>query len=135
VNDYPMTIATVNLVEPAPRRIRAVLAGETVLDTIRALYVWEWPNCPQYYIPVADVRRDLLVDEHRVQHSPLCAVEAYGLRVRETIHPDLAWAYDFPTREVLPIAGLISFYNERVDIFVDGKKLERPKTHFFPSTD
>jgi uncharacterized protein (DUF427 family) len=258
VNDYPMTIATVNLVEPVPRRIRAVLAGETVLDTIRALYVWEWPNYPQYYIPVADVRRDLLVDEHRVQHSPLGAVEAYGVRVGEvyrpnaakmftestvdglrdtirfdwagldawfeedeqvfvhprnpyvrvdalrstrlarvelegavlaessspimvfetglptryyfnrtqvnfdhlvptdtvtecpykgtttgywsaqvgeTIHPDLAWTYDFPTREVSPIAGLVSFYNERVDIFVDGKKLERPKMHFFPSTD
>jgi Domain of unknown function (DUF427) len=38
-----------------PRRIRASLAGETVLDTTRALYVWEWPYYPQYYILVADV--------------------------------------------------------------------------------
>ncbi len=45
--------------------------------------------------------------------------------------PDLAWAYDFPTRQLLPIAGLIAFYNEKVDISVDGKRLERPKTHFF----
>ena len=49
-------IAPVNHVEPVPRRIRAVLADETVLDTTRALYVWEWPNYPQYYIPLADVR-------------------------------------------------------------------------------
>ena len=49
----------------------------------------------------------------------------------ETVHADLAWAYDFPTRELLPIAGLIAFYNERVDIVLDGERLPRPKTHFF----
>jgi hypothetical protein len=43
VNDYPAAITAVDHVEPVPRRIRAFLAGETVLDTIRALYVWEWP--------------------------------------------------------------------------------------------
>jgi hypothetical protein len=31
-----------------PRRIRAFVAGETVLDTIRALYVWEWPYYPSF---------------------------------------------------------------------------------------
>ena len=46
------------------------------------------------------------------------------------VHPDLAWAYDFPTRQLLPIAGLIAFYNEKVDIAIDGQRLERPVTHF-----
>jgi hypothetical protein len=31
-------------------------------------------------------------------------------------------------RELLPIAGLIAFYNEKLDLFVDGEKLERPHT-------
>ena len=48
-----------------------------------------------------------------------------------TVHADLAWAYDFPTRQLLPIAGLIAFYNEKVDIFLDGELLDRPTTHFF----
>ena len=47
------------------------------------------------------------------------------------MHPDLAWAYDFPTRALDPIAGLIAFYNEKVDIVLDGERLERPVTHFF----
>src|SRR5580700_231021 len=42
VNDYPATMTQTNQVEPVPRRVRAVLAGETVFDTTRALYVWEW---------------------------------------------------------------------------------------------
>ena len=47
-----------------------------------------------------------------------------------TLHEDLAWSYAFPTREILPIAGLIAFYNEKVDIVLDGQLLERPITHF-----
>ena len=65
MNDYPTMIATVGHVEPVPRRIRACLAAEKVLDTTQALYVWEWPNYPQYYIPLTDVRRDLLPRLHR----------------------------------------------------------------------
>ena len=49
---------------------------------------------------------------------------------RRRVHPDLAWAYDFPTRQLLPIAGLVAFYNEKVDIYLDGELLERPVTHF-----
>jgi uncharacterized protein (DUF427 family) len=43
---------------------------------------------------------------------------------------DLAWSYDFPTRQLLPIAGLVAFYNEKVDTYVDGVLLDRPRTHF-----
>ena len=51
------------------------------------------------------------------------------------MHRDLAGAYDFPTRQLLPIAGMVAFYNEKVDIFLDGQQLERPQTHFFPADD
>ncbi len=37
------------------------------------------------------------------------------------MHDDLAWSYDFPTRQLLPIAGLVAFYDEKVDVFVDGE--------------
>jgi uncharacterized protein (DUF427 family) len=44
---------------------------------------------------------------------------------------DLAWAYDFSTRQLLPITGLVAFYNEKIDIDVEGERLPRPRTHFF----
>ena len=53
--DYPQVITAAGHTEPAPRRVRATLGGELIFDTTRALYVWEWPYYPQYYIPVADV--------------------------------------------------------------------------------
>jgi uncharacterized protein (DUF427 family) len=46
-------------------------------------------------------------------------------------HQDLAWAYDYPTRQLQPIAGLIAFYNEKIDLDVDGLRLPRARTHFF----
>jgi uncharacterized protein (DUF427 family) len=258
MSDYPVMVAEVNRVEPVPRRVRGFLGGQTVFDTTRAWYVWEWPYYPQYYIPEEDVNTCHVVSEGTTQHSPRGDVELHGLRVgdvhrshaakvlrhssvpdlsgtvrfewaaldawfeedeRVFVHPrnpyvrvdalrstrtvrvelegvvlgessspimvfetglptryylnrteinfdhlvasdtvtecpykgtttgywsvrtddqvqrDLAWSYDFPTRQLLPIAGLIAFYNEKVDIFVDGQLLERPTTHFFRSTD
>lgn len=70
MTDYPQSLPPVDHVEPVPRRIRATVAGETVLDTTRALYVWEWPKYPRYYIPSDDVRADVLVDEHRDEQTP-----------------------------------------------------------------
>jgi hypothetical protein len=37
----------------------------------------------------------------------------------------------FPTRQLLPIAGLVAFNNEKTDIDVDGLRLPRARTHFF----
>ena len=42
---------------------------------------------------------------------------------------DLAWSYQFPTASLLPIAGLVAFYNEKADLFVDGVLQARPHTH------
>ena len=52
------------------------------------------------------------------------------MRAGDTLHADLAWSYRAPIPESQEIIGLISFYNEKVDIFVDGVLQDRPKTHF-----
>jgi uncharacterized protein (DUF427 family) len=253
--DYPQMIAPVNLIQPVPRRVRATIGGSVVLDTLHALYVWEWPNYPQFYIPVRDVTPGVLVDEdhpqklsrgtarrHAIQvgavfrpggarvygldalegladtvrfewesldswfeeeeqvfvhpRNPYTRVDALrssrtvrveldgavlaestatvmvfetGLPTRyyfdrsavhwqyleatETVtscpykgqttgywsvrvgngpvHSDLAWTYNFPTAALLPIAGLVAFYDEKVDVFLDGELQPRPVTHFF----
>jgi uncharacterized protein (DUF427 family) len=44
-------------------------------------------------------------------------------------HADLAWSYAFPTRQLLPVAGLVAFYDEKVDTYVGGELVPRPATH------
>jgi DNA-binding CsgD family transcriptional regulator len=57
-------------VEQGAKRVRAYLGGELVADTIRPRLVWEVPYYPAYYVPLADVRTDLLVATATVTHSP-----------------------------------------------------------------
>lgn len=57
----------------------------------------------------------------------------WSVQTPEALHPDLAWSYDFPTRQPLPIAGMIAFYDEKVDVLVDGEAQPRPTTHFWLS--
>ena len=254
MKDYPDALVPVDHVEPVPRRIRGTLGGRTVFDTVDARYVFELPFYPQYYIPVGDVDRELLVDEGGSHQLKRGRAQRYGLRVgaverpscahlytdselagitgtlrfdwdaldhwyeedeevyvhprspytrvdalhstrrveveldgvvlaessspvlvfetglptryylnrtevdesylvpTDTVtkcpykgtttsywavdtgggrrYPDLAWSYAFPTRELLPIAGLVAFYNEHVDLTVDGRRLVRPSTKF-----
>ena len=250
MRDYPESITPVGHLEPVPRRIRAFLGGTPVLDTTRAMYAWEWPEYPQYYLPIADMAPGVLVDEGVDEQRPLGEARRHGLRVGDVhrpgavwvhrdgdvkdtariqwaavdawfeedeevfvhprnpyarvdalrssrtvrveldgvllaessspvlvfetglptryylprtalryealepshtvtecpykgrtsaywsvrtdagLHRDLAWSYDFPTRQLLPIAGLVAFYNEKVDITLDGRPLDRPVTHF-----
>ena len=66
-----------------------------------------------------------------VRHRDRLPVQGpdHRLLVRRTgdrSHPDLAWTYDFPTAPLLPITGLVAFYDEKVDVFLDGVEQERP---------
>jgi uncharacterized protein (DUF427 family) len=54
----------------------------------------------------------------------------YSARVGAEVRPDVAWSYPAPVAESLKIAGLVCFYNERVDLYVDGERLDRPNTPF-----
>lgn len=63
-------------VAPAPRRVRALVNGEWLVDTRRASYVWEHPYYPQYYVPADDVRTHLILpgDERATTEQGLFAV-------------------------------------------------------------
>jgi uncharacterized protein (DUF427 family) len=56
--------------------------------------------------------------------------EYYDVVVGGETYKNLVWYYRLPTAESASIAGLVCFYNEKVDTYLDGKLLERPKTHF-----
>jgi uncharacterized protein (DUF427 family) len=64
---------------------------------------------------------DLLTPTATASHCPYKGrAEYWSLRVGDEIHADLAWSYPAPLPESQKIAGLISFYTEKVDLYVDG---------------
>ncbi|WP_306205166.1 DUF427 domain-containing protein [Actinoplanes sp. RD1] len=251
--EYPGPPVPVNHIAPSPRRVRATIGDEVVLDTIHAVYLWEVPYFPAYYVPLADITKDVLVDENHEEKRKQGTARRFGLHtsagdrpaaasvftgdtlpglqdmvrlrwdaldhwfeedeeifghprnpysrvdaLRSTRHirvekdgillaessapvilyetglppryyldrtalnigalertdtvtlcpykgrtsdywavrtpagryPDLAWSYAYPAAAVAAIAGLVAFYNEQVDITVDGERLDRPVTPF-----
>lgn len=252
MTNFPQVITAANQTAPVPRRIRGMKAGETFVDTTGALYVWESPYFPHYYVPRSDVNMNAFVEGDAVRtpqgqakhltlrvgavesrpagrlitssaiagltgmvriewdaldhwfeedeevfvhpRSPYSRVDALrstravrvelkgvvlaearscvmvfetGLPTRYYLDPtnvrfanlvpsttrtqcpykgktggywsarvndesvsDIAWEYVFTTASMTPIAGLVAFLNERVDIFIDGELQERPVTHF-----
>ena len=88
--DYPQMVGERGLIEPAPRRVRGYSDGTLVFDTTRAHYVWEIAYYPQYYVPLADVRPDVLVPEGYRQHSPRGDIVLHGLKVGDAARPHAA---------------------------------------------
>ena len=107
MSEYPQHAVAVDHIEPVAKRIRAMVAGEMVLDTTNALYVWEAPYYPQFYIPLADVRSDVLVDEDHVQRLKRGTTRRHGLRVGDVSRPGIARVY---TSDALAgLAGFVRF--------------------------
>src|SRR3954454_13292901 len=86
-------LPTVDMVEPVPRRVRAVLAGQVVVDTTAALYVWEKPHYPYFYLPLADVTPGVLVDENHPEVRKRGTAQRHTLKVGEVERPSAARVY------------------------------------------
>jgi uncharacterized protein (DUF427 family) len=119
----------------ALRSTRTVTIGLDGVELARSsspVMVFETGLPTRYYLNRTEVHFEHLVPSDTVSSCPYKGqTSAYwSVRSGDQILPDLAWAYDFPTRQLLPIAGMVAFYNEKVDIEIDGEPLERPNTHF-----
>ncbi|HEY7359197.1 MAG TPA: DUF427 domain-containing protein, partial [Streptosporangiaceae bacterium] len=113
------------------RHVRVELDGVTVAGSRQPRILFETGLPPRYYLPLTDLRVDLLRPSDAASHCPYKGTASYwSVDTGQAEHRDLAWMYRFPLPESQKIAGLACFYNERVDIYLDGERQERPRTHF-----
>jgi uncharacterized protein (DUF427 family) len=116
---------------PSSRRVRVEIEGVTVADTTEAQFLFETGLPARYYLPKSDVRMDLLTPTDRVTACPYKGTARYwSVTVADTGYEDIVWSYDNPLPESERITGLIAFYNEKTDIYVDEVLQERPITKF-----
>ncbi|MCW2876545.1 MAG: hypothetical protein JWQ95_645 [Sphaerisporangium sp.] len=117
---------------PSSRHVRIEIEGQVVADTHKPVLLFETGLPIRYYIPPADVRFDLLEATDSHTRCPYKGIASYwSLRGGgDTVPPDVAWAYPDPIPASAQIKDHVAFYNEAVDIIVDGVKLDRPDTLF-----
>jgi uncharacterized protein (DUF427 family) len=113
------------------RRVRVEVDGVTVAESVRPHILFETGLPPRYYLPLSDIRMDLLRPSTTQTHCPYKGTASYwSVDTGHATHPDVVWIYRTPLPESQKIAGLACFYNEKVDIYLDGELTERPRTHF-----
>lgn len=111
------------------RRIRVSVAGEVLAETTRALGLFESNLPPRWYMPAQDVLATLEPSD-TVTHCPYKGTASYhSVRLADGEDgQDLIWFYDEPLAEVGRIKDLLCFFNEKVDIELDGELQARPET-------
>ena len=116
---------------PSSRHVRVEVDGVAVAESTSPRLLFETGLPARYYLPKTHVRLDLLIPTDTVSHCPYKGqAEWWSVRVGEHVYDDLAWSYPTPLPESQKIAGLIAFYNEKLDIYLDGELQERPTTKF-----
>ena len=108
------------LLHPFPRRVRARFAGEVVLDSTRGALLHESNVLPRLYVPLEDVRADLLERTDHSTHCPFKGDASYwSVRVGDRVAENAVWTYEDPIDEASWLRGLVSVYPERMDAWLD----------------
>lgn len=113
------------------RHVRIEIDGVTVAESTQPRLLFETGLPTRYYLPKTDVRLDLLEPSDTISRCPYKGeAEYWSVRVGDDLHQDVAWFYRTPLPESQKVTGLVAFYDEKVDVFIDGVKQDRPKTKF-----
>ncbi|MGB3893989.1 MAG: DUF427 domain-containing protein [Mycolicibacter sinensis] len=114
--EYPITVA------PTGRHVTVRIGGEVIADTDAALTLQESTRPAVHYIPMVDVRSDLLTRTATTSYCPFKGDAAYytvTTAAGQTV-ADAIWTYEQPFDAVAAIAGHVAFYPDKADISVDG---------------
>jgi uncharacterized protein (DUF427 family) len=104
-------------VRRSSRPVRIEVGGEVVAETTSARLLCETNLPMRFYLPREDVRAPLRPSSFR-SHCPYKGDASYwSLDDLE----DVAWTYESPLPAVAEIAGLVAFWDHRVDVYLDGR--------------
>ncbi|MFF8933539.1 DUF427 domain-containing protein [Streptomyces paradoxus] len=116
---------------PSSRHVRVEIDGQVVAESQDPVLLFETSLPTRYYLPREDVRLDLFDATDHHTGCPYKGTASYwSLRGEADVPPNLVWTYPEPLPAVAAIRGRVAFFNEVIDITLDGERLERPDTPF-----
>jgi uncharacterized protein (DUF427 family) len=108
------------------RHVRIRIGGRVVAESTNARALFETKLPVRWYLPREDVSAELEPSDHRT----VCAYKGRPRHFTVAGEDAVAWSYEEPLHDALPVKGLVAFYNERVDVEIDGEPQERPETQW-----
>jgi uncharacterized protein (DUF427 family) len=113
-------------VRQSARPVRIEIDGEVVAETTRARLVSETQLPLRFYIPREDVRVGLHPSSQRTYCPYKGQASYWSVELGGRRHEDLGWTYEEPLPDAVALGGLVAFWDERVDVFLDGELRGRP---------
>ena len=117
---------------PSSRQVRVELDGHVLAQSSRPTLLFETMLPTRYYLPPGDVRAELTPSGTRTYCAYKGQASYWSAAAGDRVVPDIAWTYQEPRHDAARVGGLIAFFNERLDVIVDGERLERPLTPWSP---
>ncbi|KAI0031292.1 DUF427-domain-containing protein [Vararia minispora EC-137] len=114
------------------REVSIQVDGVEIARSTKARLMYETGLPVRTYIPKTDVHLEYLEPSDLISACPYKGVaNYYNVRLPKGLTMDgLVWWYRNPNAECIDIKGYVAFYDERVDVFVDGVLVPRPRTRF-----
>ena len=118
-------------VMPADLHVEVSVNGVKVAESDQPVLLEETGLPTRYYLPREHVREEVLRPTKSETTCPFKGQASYwSVELDDEVHADLVWSYESPIPQAEGVKGLLCFYNERVDLVVDGEALERPVTPY-----
>jgi uncharacterized protein (DUF427 family) len=114
------------------RLIRVELDGVVLAESDAPVLLFETGLPTRHYIQRTDIDFAALERSETTTYCPYKGTTSdyWSARIGDALHKDIAWSYAYPSSQVLQIAGMVAFYDEKVDTFIDGVPTGRPRTKF-----
>jgi uncharacterized protein (DUF427 family) len=115
-------------VRPSSRRVAVSSGGALLADTTRARPLFETGLPTRWYLPREDVRAEPEPTELHTQCAYKGTASYFSVRVGGELLENIAWTYREPRHDAARVQDLVCFFNEAVDLDIDGERQERPMT-------
>jgi uncharacterized protein (DUF427 family) len=117
---------------PSSRHVRLELDGQVLAESSRPMLLFETMLPVRHYLPREDVRAELVPSDTRTYCAYKGQASYWSVTVGGQAVPDIAWTYQQPLHDAAQVRDLTAFFDERVDVVVDGERRERPITPWSP---
>jgi uncharacterized protein (DUF427 family) len=117
---------------PSSRQVRLELDGQLLAVSSRPVLLFETMLPTRYYLPRADVTAGLAPSPTRTWCAYKGQASYFSASVGGHLVPDIAWSYPDPQHDAARVRDLIAFFDERVDVTLDGERRARPVTPWSP---
>jgi uncharacterized protein (DUF427 family) len=114
------------------RHVRLELDGQVLAESSRPMLLFETMLPARCYLPREDIRAELIPSDTHTYCAYKGQASYWSVTVGGRTVPDIAWTYPEPLHDATQVRGHTAFFDERIDMIVDGERHERPITPWSP---